>query len=98
MSKSVKYTPEADFDRFITDVKGAVGKVKEPERLDGALKELCKLLLDPEMKMQSAPDSQVWRLLMGLNIAGNLSEDEMYTLARQFADISVNLYPIEDDA
>lgn len=96
MSKSVEYQPEIDLERFVADVKTAAGEVRKPKLLDSALRELCKLLLDPEASERCAPVSQVWRLLMGLEIAGSISEDQRYELALQFKSVSQKLYPTEE--
>lgn len=98
MSKSAKYRPELDLERFVADVKTAAGEVRNPKLLDNALRELCSLLLDPAARERCAPESQVWRLLMGLQIAGGISEDQRYELALQFRRVSQKLYPIEEDA
>lgn len=41
--------------------------------------------------------SQVWRLLMGLQITGSISENQGYELALQFMRVSQKLYPTEED-
>ncbi len=97
MSKSEKYQPELDLERFVADVETAAGKVREPKLLDGALRELCKLLLEPEASERCAPVSQVWRLLMGLEVTGSISENQRYELALQVMRVSQKLYPIDED-
>lgn len=41
--------------------------------------------------------SQVWRLLMGLQITGGISDKQRYELALQFMRVSQKLRPTKED-
>ncbi|MEA9996455.1 hypothetical protein QN383_18650 [Pseudomonas sp. AA4] len=97
MTSVVRNEVAAKVDKLIIDIIATVRPVPNTTLLNGALVEIGKLLLDPAMQAQAAPVSQMWRLLMGLHIAGSLTEDDLYDLSGQFRDCYLRLYPINED-
>lgn len=97
MTSVVRNEVAAKVEQLIIDIIATVRPVPNTTLLDGALVELGKLLLDPAMQEQAAPVSQMWRLLMGLHIAGSLTQDDLYDFSGQFRDFSLRLYPVNED-
>nr|WP_176456128.1 hypothetical protein [Pseudomonas fluorescens]CEK42585.1 hypothetical protein PQBR55_0206 [Pseudomonas fluorescens SBW25] len=97
MTSNARNEVAAKVDQLIIDIIATVRPVAHTTLLNGALVEIGKLLLDPAMQEQATPVSQMWRLLMGLHIAGSLTEDDLYDFAGQFRDCSLRLYPIKED-
>lgn len=83
-------------DDLTADILSAASTVPNPRLLEEQVREIGKLLIDPDMR-RAAPVSQLWRLLMGLRIAGALTEDELYALSGRFRDLDMRLYPVEED-
>ena len=83
-------------DDLTSDILSAASTVPNPRLLEEQVREIGKLLIDPDMR-RAAPVSQLWRLLMGLRIAGALTEDELYALSGRFRDLDMRLYPVEED-
>jgi|GEM_PF-6535813 len=78
------------------DILSAANRIVNPRLLGEQVREIGKLLIDPDMR-RAAPVSQLWRLLMGLRIAGALTEDELYALSGRFRDLDMRLYPVEEE-
>lgn len=97
MTSEIRNEVAAKVERLIADIIATASPVPLPTKLNGQLDEIGKLLLDAAMQAQAAPVSQMWRLLMGLHIAGSLTEDDLYDLTGQFRDCSLRLYPITED-
>jgi len=98
MTSVVRNEVAAIVEQLFIDITATVRPVSAPNAimLDGALVEIGKLLLDPAMQAQAAPVSQMWRLLMGLHIAGALTEEELYGFSGDFRDCCLRLYPINE--
>ncbi|HDS0956831.1 TPA: hypothetical protein QDZ28_006142 [Pseudomonas putida] len=99
MTSAVRSEIAARVEQLIIDIIATVRPLPATTalKLDGALVEIGKLLLDPVMQEQAAPVSQMWRLLMGLHIAGALTEEDLYGFSGDFRDCSLRLYPIDED-
>lgn len=97
MASALQSEVSAKMDHLIAEIISTVRPIPRATLLKEALVEIGKLLLDPAMQERAAPVSQMWRLLMGLHIAGALTEDELYEFAGQVRGCSLQLYPVTED-
>lgn len=86
-------------EQLILDIIATVRPLQPPNaiRLDEVLIEIGKSLLDPAIREHSFPVTEMWRFLMGLQIAGALTEDDLIIFSGTFRDCSLMLYPVNDD-